>query len=104
MSPILIAAAAAALVAQADQANERYVSCLFAAAREQPRELPADDLEAVLRGACAEEREALHVSAVAVQRQRGVGPAEAEAQWAAHVEQGIANIASSRARVRTAAR
>ena len=104
MSPILIAAAAAALVAQADQANERYVSCMFAVAREQPRDQSADELMAILRSACAPEREALHVSAIAVQRQRGVSAAEAETEWSALVEQGIANIATARARVRTASR
>ena len=104
MSPLLIAAAGAALVAQADQANERYVSCMFAVAREQPRGLSADELVAVLRSACVQEREASHVSTIAVQRQRGTTPPEAEAAWNTLVEQAIANIASARARVRTAAR
>lgn len=71
-----------ALVAWADELNDRYTQCLFAVSRDaKERAVPEDRFPALLAASCESERVQLHQVFIAVQVQRGSSQAQAEADW-----------------------
>ena len=86
-------AADPALVARADELNERYTQCLFAVSRDaQERAIPEDRFPALLAASCEGERDQMHQVFVAVQVQRGNPQAKAEAAWQRVESEGRAGV------------
>lgn len=92
---LLSAAAGAdpALVARADESNERYVQCLFSVSRDaQGKAISESEFSSLLAGSCETERAQLHEAFVAVRMQRGSTPAQSEAEWTSLEAQGRASV------------
>lgn len=82
-----------ALVARADELNERYTQCLFTVSREAgDRAIPEDRFPALLAGSCEHERAQMHQVFIAVQVQRGTSQTQAEAAWQRVETEGRASV------------
>lgn len=83
----------AALVARADELNQRYVECLFAVSREaQAQGVAEGRFSTLLASSCGTERARMHRVLVKVLVQRGSTQEQAEAQWSRLEEQGRASV------------
>jgi len=71
-----------ALVEEADRRNLAYTQCLFEQVREaREASKPMEDMLAQLETQCAEKRIALEEVTIAIRREQGETPAEAQANW-----------------------
>jgi hypothetical protein len=93
---VSIAAASAALVAQADEANFAYVDCMFTAVREASADTGNGALEQLIVETCASQRDRLHELLVEVRVQNGDSPEQAEATWRQLEADGLASVLRAR--------
>ena len=96
MGILFVAAASAALVAQGDEANFRYVDCMFEVARSTDAGTDPQELSRILQRSCQDERVKYRRLAMEIQRQRGVPIKTAVSNWQQLEEDGIASIVNAR--------
>lgn len=99
MIGLWIAGVSAALAAQGDDLNYRYVDCMFAVSRAAPVDMRAQELSALLRRSCTQERGALHSIMLEIRTQRGASRAQAESDWRQLEVSSVASIVAAHERV-----
>ena len=92
MAGLVILGVSAALLAQADDANQNYVECMFSVARNAPADMPEGPLSDLLHRSCQRERSGLHAVTVQIRTQRGSSPSQAEAEWRQLEQNTVASI------------